>query len=214
MSAMSGSDGPPTLLPLRRTRMTASLDPIVYDAARLLQAFPSIIYADASGAVNQFAFWTRRSYQSCQFAVTVLGEQVQIPQRLHLSGFTLQPCSESTAGFVKACLRTRSTDGFERQQALTGIIGANEPWTIPFVIALVGEYVIEILDDIFGQIDRLDPLLVGRFLHENRRFHFDTGQRVASYWNAYYRHIPRSDYVGFKIMRELNAMARTWSASH
>lgn len=182
--------------------------PVAYDAEKLLQAFPLSISLEAKIATRQLALWTRRSYPSCRFPVTVLGERVLIPERLAFSGFIspLQP--RSTRSFVKSCLRTRSIDGFERQKALRRIVLLNEPWSIPFVIALIGDYVIEILEDIFRHIDRLDATVVRGFLSENPHFYYKTRQRVASYRDAHYRQIAREDHAGFRILAVLVEMMK------
>jgi hypothetical protein len=106
------------------------------------------------------------------------------------------------------CLFTRSTNGHERQRALGTILTLNEPWSISFVVALIGEYVIEILDDIAAALPLLDRALVGQFLQENPAFHRLTQARVVSYWDVYYRFQYRwQDYVGFKLVEALASMA-------
>lgn len=105
------------------------------------------------------------------------------------------------------CILTRSTDGFERQTALKEVLPINEPWSIPFVIALIGEYVVEIIDDIYVAVPQFNRELVATFIGENPVFYKLTSDRVMSYWNCYYRwQFQRNDYVGFKFLRELDAL--------
>jgi hypothetical protein len=49
---------------------------------------------------------------------------------------------------VAAAIYSRHDDGFVRQRQLGTLLGAEEPWTAPFIVQLLGEYVIEICRDI------------------------------------------------------------------
>lgn len=101
---------------------------------------------------------------------------------------------------IALCMLTRSADGFARQAALREVLHINEPWSIPFVIALIGEYVVEIIDDVYAALPDLEKA--------NPAFYKLTCDRVVSYWDLYYRRqFPRSDYVGFKLLRQLDAYA-------
>jgi len=42
--------------------------------------------------------------------------------------------------------------------------------------------------------------LYREFLQANPEFFTQTGQRLESYWNRYYRVHPKEEYVGFKIL--------------
>jgi hypothetical protein len=42
----------------------------------------------------------------------------------------------------------RHHDGFGRQRQLKTLLDADEPWTAPFIVQLLGEYVIQICRDI------------------------------------------------------------------
>ncbi len=84
-----------------------------------------------------------------------------------------------------------------------------ELWSIPFVIALVGEYVVEIIDDIYAAAPQFNRELMATFIGENPTFYKLTCDRVVSYWNCYYRwQFKRSDYVGFKLLRKLDALVQ------
>jgi len=59
-------------------------------------------------------------------------------------------------------------DGYVRQASLRSILSVNEPWTIPFIVLLAGEYVVEIAEDILSSLPGLNtPAWVG-FDRENR----------------------------------------------
>ena len=142
------------------------------------------------------------------FDVTVRGERVAIPQRIYLDEQQLLNCAADRRPFAD-CLLTRHHDGFVRARALDRIIGLNKPWSIPFVVQLVGEYVVEILDQIDIAFDRIDLDVMADFVRENPAFIQLTTRRVVSYWNCYYRErSARADYVGFRLINRLENARR------
>lgn len=48
---------------------------------------------------------------------------------------------------------------------------------------------------------------MGAFVRANPDFIRLTRARVISYWNCYFRHIPRQDYVGLRLMDRIEAAA-------
>lgn len=154
--------------------------------------------------------WTER------FAVRVEAETVLIPARLHFACDRMGlPETDAAWSFVRA-LQTRSNDGFERQRAAHDLLRSAEPCFAPFVVALIGEYIVEILQDVS---DALTPELertLGAFIRDNEAFWATTKRRITSYWNVYYRWsraselrraYPRDEYIGFTLLDRLEAAA-------
>ena len=107
------------------------------------------------------------------------------------------------------CLYTRHNDGFVRQAALRRVLAAEHPWTVPFVLQLLGEYVIEICEDIqlFAETELRStrPAWAGEvrwFAGENPDFIVLTRQRATSYWKCYYQgpHLYRDAYPGLQAL--------------
>jgi hypothetical protein len=172
-------------------------------------AFPGDLRSQAKAAVSVLNLST--DYYVGDFSVSVLGETMVIPRRVHCPSITPDlsrlPLQQRQ---MAQCILTRSTDGFKRQAALKEVLPINEPWSIPFVIALVGEYVIEIIDDIYVAAPKFDREVVATFIGENSAFYKVICDRVMSYWNCYYRwQFQRDDYVGFKLLRELDTQAQS-----
>ena len=70
----------------------------------------------------------------------------------------------------------------------------------------MGEYVMEILVDLEAAMSPPVVDHLANFLSANLDYWQLTKQRIASYWNVYYRHrFNRSDYVGFRLARQLDA---------
>ena len=69
--------------------------------------------------------------------------------------------------------------GFSRERALPKLLAANEAWCCPFVVRLVGDYVVEICNVILTQWNDLAVQLCVSSLAENPAFHTFTRKRVA-----------------------------------
>ena len=101
------------------------------------------------------------------------------------------------------CLYTRHHNGFVRQRHLGFLLASNEVWTAPFVVQLVGEYVLPIVVQIERELGALHEAHFSAFLMENEAFLRLTSARVRSYWNAYFRShdVPRSAHPGEVVLR-------------
>jgi hypothetical protein len=186
------------------------------DGSMLEEAFPSEhrpTAAVAAEAVVQLLAprqWTER------FSVQAGGQRVLIPARLHFASQRLRLNEHNEAWRFARALQTRSNDGFERQRAARDLLVNLEPWGAPFIVGLIGEYVVEILEDIFDALTPDVERTLGAFIVENDAFWATTERRVTSYWNAYYRSswaselrraYRRDEYVGFKLTARLEAAA-------
>jgi len=179
------------------------------DIEILAEAFPSSVRACAAeagalvhGSLHQKQWFNRER-------LTVIGEEILIPRRLSFDEARLySQCS----GFIEqmvACLQTQSCNGFQRQRALQLILRDVNPWSAPFVIALTGEYIVEIIEDIAAAATPSNVDALVAFISENPVYWEATKQRVGSYWNVYYRHrYSKSAYPGFKLVNELECALR------
>jgi hypothetical protein len=180
-------------MPVRDSELAGAFPSIVRDDARLaLSGFPG---------VNLPAAWS--------FSVRVGSEVVSLPYRVYADPALIHTdqLTDRQRELVD-CLLTRHSDGFVREQHLARIIGSNHVWVPPFVIQLVGEYVIEILHLIHQNLQHLDTSVYATFLRENPEFFATTKQRVASYWDCYHRNYKRDEYVGFKLLDFFQSLLR------
>ena len=138
------------------------------------------------------------------FQILCAGETLLIPGRIYLSvpsesSFrSLRPAESS----IVACWFTRHHDGHVRERFLRTLRAFDCDWIISYIVALCGEYVVEILRYIWEVRDRFDRLALGRFLSDNPLFYARTRSRIVSYWDCYYRSSsPRfGDYVGSHLL--------------
>ncbi|MFD4228788.1 hypothetical protein [Streptomyces sp. NPDC058545] len=159
----------------------------------LITAFPPELSGDAEAALAVMPASNLRPLEP--FSAYVEGQQVSIPGRLYND----EPPTEAVASLSSRqrqllhCLYSRHCDGMVRQLHLTEVVDSADPWVVPFVVQLVGEYVLEILVVIRDEIrDLATPgarsrLAYGQFIVENPAFFARTQRRVVSYWSCYYR---------------------------
>jgi hypothetical protein len=164
-----------------------------------IHPFPATLSAETSDVLARLAS-ANEAVSPNGFSVNVRGERLLIPSRIYAGEQTFFGCGGRQRPYVD-CLLTRHHDGFVRAKALGRVIALNEDWSIPFVVQLVGEYVVEILDQVEGSFGLIDLAVVGGFVRDNPAFLQLTRQRVVSYWDCYYRRrFRREDYVGFRLI--------------
>jgi hypothetical protein len=88
------------------------------------------------------------------FTAVVTGRRVEIPNRIYHAVPGPETRSVLTARqlLILDCLLTRHHDGFVRQRAASRILPADRPWVAPFVVHLIGEYVVEIVAAIAAEL--------------------------------------------------------------
>jgi hypothetical protein len=129
-----------------------------------------------------------------QFDVEVAGERLTIPDRIYQTEdpdrYEDWPANQR---LMADCLYTRHHDGRVRERHARLIVENLSPWVVPFVVHLVGEYVLEIvlaIDERLTDIataNSAQQRAYGAFAAANPRFLVLTRARVVSYWDCYYR---------------------------
>lgn len=183
---------------------------VIQSNIELAAAFPSSVREEARAAI---AALPESPHPFSAFSVRVAGETVLVPQRIYHDplaisvGYRLGLGSQTKKAILDS-LFSRHTDGFVREKRLSKILRLDRVWIPPFVIQLAGEYVVEILRLIEEAIPELDSTLYREFVRNNPEFIKKTKQRIVSYWNCYYRSIPRERYPGFPIYNFLEQLQR------
>ena len=135
--------------------------------------------------------------------VVVNGEQLSIPFRVYLrerESEDIKKFSERQRLILNAIL-SRSSNGFVRERCVIELLKSDEPWIPPFVLQLLGEYVLPIIRVVEDHSAVLKRSEYQRFVSENPAFLQLLKQRITSYWNCYYRAMfPRlKDYPAFQL---------------
>lgn len=181
------------------------------DKSELIFAFPSSLRNDVRAVLTLFPQTTDLTYTPHFFEVISCGETLYIPERIYYDMPSSMQIDTLTSHQKKILdtLLTRHHNGFIREEKVKEIIhSANgDIWIIPYLIKLVGEYVIEILQVIKENLHLVDIEQIKFFLSENPKFYQTIKSRVISYWDCYYRRRcpKREDYVGFDILGHFNS---------
>jgi hypothetical protein len=177
-------------------------------AAGLTKAFPSDMAAEVAAALAVVPDLQHPPTESVG-PIRVVGESLEVPYRIYSvvpHGIErLSPVQQK----ILSCLHSRHNDGRTRQRHLERLFPSAEPWVPPFVVQLLGEYVIEIIEVLAAHSAELEGELYKQFVAENPCFMALTKQRVISYWDCYYRgRYPRwAEYVGAQVLERLTGGA-------
>ncbi|MBC3860717.1 hypothetical protein H8K32_01295 [Undibacterium jejuense] len=92
-----------------------------------------------------------------------------------------------------------------REKCVKELLLRDEYWVVPFIVQLLGEYVVEITVHIEKFLQRADDNEYTNFLHENTKYFEKLERRAISYWNEYYRQqYPKLDeYPATRAIRTL-----------
>lgn len=179
-----------TLVPSMQERWTGYCR-AVDDARVLLHGFPMELRQDVTAVADAVA---RPDFVMAARGerVSVQGEEVVIPYRVYnpeLSGSAIGTMSDRQR-LIAGCIYSRHCDGHLRERSCARIVASAEPWVVPYVVRLLGEYVVEIsaliLDRLTAQSSFTSPGY-RQFVRANTDFMARTEQRAVSYWNCYYR---------------------------
>jgi hypothetical protein len=196
-------------------------EPAGQDYRWLVRAFPAEL---ASHVIAAASIVPAAAHDPTRgFTVWVDGEELVLPSRI----YNAEPEPGAVdrlaprAQLVLRCLYTRHHDGYLRQRNLEQVVRASDAWVVPYVVQLVGEYVVQIIEVIAAALPQLtvpgsqQRALYGRFAAENAAFIDLTAARVASYWDAYYRGWYRSlnDYPGRALIDALRAAGLEYSTA-
>ncbi|KAB0332170.1 hypothetical protein LSO07_10990 [Janthinobacterium sp. PLB04] len=169
-------------------------------------AFPAAL----AGTVAQLLPALGSSRAHPPFAVYLNGEALLIPTRTYYDRERLLACARlaGDAGVIALCLGTRHHDGHLREACLKQLLQQERAWTVPFVVHLCGEYVLEIVERIGAALPAWNAQALARYLRENPAYVATLERRSISYWNCYYRrrHPVWQDYPGRRTMAALLAL--------
>jgi hypothetical protein len=189
-----------------------------------LRAFPSRLHSAAlevfgslAASDNDPAGDIATSYRRACPELRLERESVSIPYRIYnpRPEPSLVQRLDDQCSLVLSCIYTRHHDGFVRHRFASRILASEDPCIIPFVVQLLGEYVVEICADVerYARESLLTrPAMrqsFAAFLADNPCYTTLTEQRAASYWSCYYRsqHPSRDTYPGLTALDALRNTA-------
>ena len=192
------------------------------DIDRLIAAFPTELQEDVKKAVKVIPFARNpirladgsehfvdkfvSDYKPQEF--NLREEIVKIPYRVYFEQpergeFENLTIQQQT---IINCIYLRHHNGFIREKHLVRLLKTDDYFVSPFVIQILGEYVVELISILEQEITDQSISKYAEFLNDNLFFWKQTQSRIVSYWDAYYRQeFPKlRDYVGQRLSKRLN----------
>ncbi len=174
----------------------------------LADGFPAALRHDAVVVSAFYSRLPRAHPQLGSVEVAIDGECIEFPYRI----YTSQPVVRhrllsSTQQLMLACHFTRHHDGRVRERSVRQLTESPERWIAPYVVHLLGEYVIEI-HRLIAHLCSAKPewlTVCGAHCGQNSAYAELLKQRATSYWNEYHRREirDRADYPAWALLDEL-----------
>lgn len=178
-----------------------------------IRAFPSGMSEHVSKTVRQLARGQVHSPSEAIAPVRVAQALLHIPYRVYYDERRLLALLDdgAEAGLVARCLGTRHHNGVLRERCLRHLLAHGASWTAPFVIQLLGEYVLEVVRPIHERFMDGVEEKYGMFFNDNAGYCQRLEQRAISYWNAYYRRqfSCQGEYPGVRALKALQQAAES-----
>jgi hypothetical protein len=156
----------------------------------LASAFPAALAEDVA-VVAALMPPRRSSMSSSSWSVAVSGESVAVLGRVYNDEPAQDAVLSPRQRTILQCIYTRNHDGYVRQKYVQQVVGSTEPWVVPFILEIAGEYLPQILDDINQGLPDLD--LYAQFIRANPAYFDRLQRRIVSYWTCFWR----ADYPTF-----------------
>jgi hypothetical protein len=187
---------------------------------RLEGRFPSYLSDDI--VTIESAIDLRSEHESyVPFEINLEKNVLTIPSRIYTDSSQLNRLGKLTSKQEEMvhCLYSRHHNGHIRERCLKEFIASDNYFTAPYILQLLGEYVIEIIEIIYINRSKINHDNLVTYILENPVHYEKTKQRVYSYWDAYYRRaFPKykrdvkpkgecqQDYPGIKMVNYINAL--------
>jgi len=176
------------------------------DLEFMQKAFPSIYESDIKKILPLLKHG-HLSYHDSITPIVVGDEKINLPSRIYyeeVDSDTLEKLTEKQKRIV-FCYFLCHHNGYVRQKYLGKLLesGYLLEHEIPYVVYLMGSYVIEIINDIYESFEMIKLNGLDEFICGNPRFILTIEGRIGSYWGEYYSNVPKKEYCGFKIQKYL-----------
>ena len=143
------------------------------------------------------------------------GELVSIPYRVYFppaSITDIEGLTESEQA-IFASFMTRHHDGHQREYWARILCQHPFPWTAPYLAALLGDYVIQVLEAVHNALTAEWEPLMAQYADENQISLRALNHRILNYWTIYYRYFAPNirnltDYPGYQVAYELGLWDR------
>lgn len=140
---------------------------------------------------------------------------IEIPYRMYVLDIADEEYEKlnETQKQMVCCMYTRNCNGYIREKYLQKLLDMPfQQWSIPFIVKLCDEYVVEILEVLYIKLKERNNADIQDFCAQNKMIISKSYSRMISYWNEYYRGYEPDfrKYIGRKLFRECLGYNRTF----
>lgn len=178
------------------------------ETQKILGAFPSNLQEDVENVISFLSDKKFEIHPSLFHNVILNNESLTIPGRLYFDeSICMGNDLSDLQKIILDCLYLLNHNGYTRQKGLENLKNVDEYFITPFVIQILGEYVVEILEVLEKQLNEKTIVNFQTFKNENPILFQKTEKRIVSYWNEYYRNrYPKlKNYIGMKILAKIKS---------
>ena len=148
--------------------------------------------------------------------VTIEGESCNVLSRIYGPEPKSSPIGSlsNTQTLIYACVYSCNADGYIRQRQVRVLVTSADPWVPTFVLGLLGEYVVEVADEIHRSIHLIPQELYQRYALANPNFIRVTCEGIVSYYMAGFSgwDRPFASSPSYAVMNELGVWDRRVAA--
>lgn len=178
----------------------------------MLDAFPMELKCDVSVVLSLISKKTYNNVEigeteaGCKYTL-LNGQEVTFPYRIYyLDEYDLLSSFMTfEQKMIYHCIFSRSYNGFVREKHIKAILKEDYPeWTIPYILKISDEYVVEILENVYNELKNKDTESIKAFCRLNLQSFLYSHARMISYWNEFYRNkcYHYKNYIGKKLFSE------------
>lgn len=171
-----------------------------------LKMFPENLSDDVKIVTKLLPVSAHQPHEDKPVSISVDSKNITIYSRIYkeeLEESQILNLSQ-TQKLILSCIYTRHHDGFIREKYLKNLLADQRSWTVPFVVRLLGEYVVEIIELVEESLtDNAAQKLYRDFVTNNPIFWEKTKSRIVNYWYVYYRDsfMDKRIYPGMQIIK-------------
>lgn len=178
-------------------------------------AFPEQLGDAVASALGKAGIASHEPFVDPDQEVRVDGELVSIPYRVYFPPAGIKDIEGLTATeqAIFASFMTRHHDGHQREYWAQILCKHPSSWTAPYLAALLGDYVIQVLEAVRSALPEEWKPIMAQYAEENQISLRALNQRILTYWAIYYRCFSTNirfltDYPGYRVAEDLGLWDR------
>jgi hypothetical protein len=181
----------------------------------MIAAFPQSLRDDVIVALSDAGIAPHEPHMDFGVQITVDGCEVRIPSRVYFPPAQISDIEglSPQQKAIFASIMTRHHDGHQREYWAKVLCSHPATWTAPYMAAILGDYVIEVLETVRKNLTADWATIMAHYVSENRVCLRALNHRILTCWSIYYRYSGPNirfltDYPGYIVAVQLGLWDR------